>query len=289
MSLAPIADELYGLAPQQFTAARNARANQAGDRQLAEAVRRLARPTASAWAVNVLVRRHPEGIARVRAVGAELRAAQRAIDGAALRKLTGERRELVGALVSLAVGIAENAGHRLSATAQHEVEQTLLAALSDEHATDAVGSGLLMRPLAPAGFDPVDLEGAVALPGAGARSPAAAAPPPTRVVPEELSARDARERTEARRSLSDAERRAEGAAADVEALARQEERAHGRRDRLLAELDQLRQQADRARENASAADRELGELARELERARRDSSAAVQAAEQARARIERLG
>lgn len=285
MSLASIADELYGLAPQQFTAARNARATAAGDRQLAAAVRRLARPSASAWAVNALVRRRPDEIERMRRVGAELREAQRTPGRDALRELAGERRALVGALVRDAADIAADAGHRLSAAARDEVAQTLLAALSDADAADAVRSGLLVRPLAPAGFDPVDLEGAVAVPGAVAHSPSAAGRPSggTRGTRDVV---DARERAEARSALRDAERRAEEAAAHLDALTRHDERAHRRRDRLLAELDLLRREADRLRADVAEAERELGELAVERHRAERDAAAAALAAEHARARVE---
>ncbi|MFE2631832.1 hypothetical protein ACFXDP_28475, partial [Streptomyces sp. NPDC059374] len=59
VDLDAVADELYGLRPEQFTAARNERvaaARSAGNRKLADAIGRLRRPSLSAWASNTLVR-----------------------------------------------------------------------------------------------------------------------------------------------------------------------------------------------------------------------------------------
>ncbi|WP_432171865.1 hypothetical protein [Streptomyces sp. 1222.5] len=56
MDLDAVADELYALAPSVFTAARDESAQAAraaGDRKLAEEIRRLRRPTLSAWASNL--------------------------------------------------------------------------------------------------------------------------------------------------------------------------------------------------------------------------------------------
>ena len=50
-----IAAELYALPPEEFTEARNARAATA-DRALAASVKALRKPTASAWAVDLLAR-----------------------------------------------------------------------------------------------------------------------------------------------------------------------------------------------------------------------------------------
>ena len=57
------ADDLYRLAPEDFTAARDAAAKQAradGDRDGAAALKALRRPTVSAWLLNALVRTAPE-------------------------------------------------------------------------------------------------------------------------------------------------------------------------------------------------------------------------------------
>ena len=59
-SIANVAAELYALPPGRFRAARDERAAQAkaaGERDLAAQIRKLARPTVSAWLANQLARR----------------------------------------------------------------------------------------------------------------------------------------------------------------------------------------------------------------------------------------
>jgi hypothetical protein len=83
--------ELYGLAPKEFTAARNRLAKAAkdqGDVRGSEAVRALRKPTLAAWLANQLVRADPDGIDDLTELGEELRAAHLSADGARLRQLT---------------------------------------------------------------------------------------------------------------------------------------------------------------------------------------------------------
>ena len=61
-ALDEIAEELYGVPPEEFVAARTAardRARAAGDKELAAAVAALPKPTTAAWVANLLVRRQP--------------------------------------------------------------------------------------------------------------------------------------------------------------------------------------------------------------------------------------
>ncbi|WP_240677492.1 DUF2848 family protein [Actinacidiphila soli] len=76
-----VLDELYGLRPDRFTAARTrhaTRARQAGDRELGARLTALRRPTLAAWASNQLVRAHPEQVAPI--LRLERYAAERLID-----------------------------------------------------------------------------------------------------------------------------------------------------------------------------------------------------------------
>ena len=63
-ALTAVADELYDLVPDEFTSARNARAKEAktDDRELADRITQLKKPSPAAWIVNRLVREHaPRG------------------------------------------------------------------------------------------------------------------------------------------------------------------------------------------------------------------------------------
>ncbi|MDX6327337.1 MAG: hypothetical protein QOK15_3691, partial [Nocardioidaceae bacterium] len=126
--LRAVATELYALQPQDFTAARTAAEKQArsqGDRDLAAAVKALRRPSASAWAVNLLVRERRDLVTQVVELGASLRDAQAALEGAALRELTRQRRQLVTAVTSEARAVAAAHGESLSDAAARQVEETL--------------------------------------------------------------------------------------------------------------------------------------------------------------------
>lgn len=162
-----MADELYSLAPAEFTAARDERARQvraAGQRDEAAAIKKLARPTASAWLVNRLARAAPERMARLYELGDELQEAQRTLAGDRLRELSVQRRQVINDLLPAATDLAGQANQPASATVLGEVRATLEAALADADARAAVRSGRLTKALAYAGLGEVDLTAALALP-----------------------------------------------------------------------------------------------------------------------------
>jgi len=177
VSVADAAAELYGLSPAEFTAARDERAKQAraaGQRDDAAAIKKLAKPTASAWLINQLARNAPEQIARLTEVGDALQEAQRALDGDRLRELSAERRRVVNDLLPEVRRLARQAGQPASAGVLDEVRATLEAALADAGARDAVRSGRLTRALTYAGLGEVDLTAAIAVPAS--QAPASKAP-----------------------------------------------------------------------------------------------------------------
>ena len=101
-TLLEIAEELYGLEPDEFTPARDARAKELKGTPLAPQVKRLRKPSTAAWVVDLLVRQDPDQVEGVVALGAALRDAQEHLDGAELRELTRQRRRLTEAVTALA-------------------------------------------------------------------------------------------------------------------------------------------------------------------------------------------
>ncbi|WP_329476727.1 hypothetical protein OG555_34140 [Kribbella sp. NBC_01484] len=78
MDVSAVALELYGLTPEEFTAARNSvakTAKAAGDVRTSVAVMALRKPTLAAWLANILVRADPDGINNLTELGEELREA----------------------------------------------------------------------------------------------------------------------------------------------------------------------------------------------------------------------
>ncbi|GAB2449503.1 DNA-binding transcriptional MerR regulator [Conyzicola lurida] len=248
-----IADELLALTPAEFTAARNARAKQLGG-ELGAAVKALPRPSAGAWATNLLARAKSDELAQLFALGDALRDAQSEADRDTLADLTRQRRALVSALAKLAAGLADDAGHAVNATAVAEVERTLQAGMTDPAAAAAISSGRLLRGLSGDGLDAVDLDDAVAGQPARARAVVTSIESKRAVKAAEVAV------AEAKSALEDADRMSQDAGRAKEALAleRQELREH------LAEVEAELTDAARAVE---AADRDRAKAARALDEA----------------------
>ena len=151
MDLDSVADELYALPPEEFTAARDAAAKESRDPVLAKSIKALRKPTVSAHAVNQIVRSSPGDVDDLLALGDELREAMSGQGD--VRRLTEQRRELVTSLVAA----------DLPANIRDDVTATLEAATADPQLGAAVRSGRLVKPLRYAGFGAMpDLDDAVA-------------------------------------------------------------------------------------------------------------------------------
>jgi hypothetical protein len=149
-----VAEDLYGLSPEDFTAARDAMAAQAPDPGTRKAIKALRKPTLAAHEVNRLVRDRPGDLDELLDLGDRLRAAMGG-DPADVRRLTEQRREIISGLVD----------RDLPAGVQQDVTATLEAATADPELAAATRSGRLVKPLRYAGFGAVpDVDDAVATP-----------------------------------------------------------------------------------------------------------------------------
>ena len=118
VDLDEVADELYAVPPEEFIALRTARQDEAkadGDKALAKEIGALPKPSAAAWACNLLVREHREEIEGLVELGDLLREAQENLAGDQLRALDVQRRQLLTALTRQAAG----AGPRARAPGEH--------------------------------------------------------------------------------------------------------------------------------------------------------------------------
>jgi hypothetical protein len=150
MELDSVADELYGLAPEEFTGVRTERVRQAralGDRPLAAAIGKLRRPSVAAWLANLLVRRAPDEVAALVELGSALRTAHAALDGVALRALSARRREVVGGLLARAREFGRARGQMPSEAMLRELEESFVTVLGDERAAQALTTGRLSTTL----------------------------------------------------------------------------------------------------------------------------------------------
>ncbi len=287
-----IADELYGLPPEDFVPARDdqvAAAKERGDRDLARAIGRLRRPTRPAWLANLLARERGEQLDGLVALSAGLADAQKTLDGASLRALSSQRHRVVAQMAREAGRLAQRAGSPVTDAQLRELQGILEAALAQPEVAEEVRAGRLTRTLSYTGFGPESEPGATPRP-APARAPGdgAAERPPEPDTDDERATRE-RERAERERELDAAEDEAAAArdrqAADESTRDLAREEHSGLRDRVAELTSEL--EAARERERAAAEAVRAAESA--LRTSAREAATATTRAARARARWEALG
>ena len=293
--LLEIADDLYALPLADFTPARDALAKvHKADKALAASIKGLRKASVAAWVVNLLVRRDPDQVDQVLAVGEALRDAQDNLDATQLREFTKQRRQLTASVTTAARRMAREEGVKTTQSVADQVEATLTAAMLEPDAARAVRSGLLVTALAATGLGDLDLSGAVAVPealGFSAKPRPVAAPDPTRrpqlhVVPDPDADKKARaaadERlADARVVLAETEKEHRSARRAVEKL-------RARTLQLQAEIDELRSKIAELEGEVEEVDEELGEaeaVEAEAAEAVEEAQAAVDSAKEARAKL----
>ena len=134
-----VIDRLYGLPLAEFTGARNEAARElrkAGQRDAAERVKALRKPTAAAGAVNALVREHRGEVEQFLRAATALRDAQFSGKGDLAAASNQEHEAL----------------ERLTGIGGEAVRQSLLAAAVDDDAAQQLLEARLERELEPRGF-----------------------------------------------------------------------------------------------------------------------------------------
>ncbi|MEV7591687.1 hypothetical protein AB0O42_15500 [Streptomyces sp. NPDC089922] len=293
-----VTTELYGLLPEEFTAARDARAAAArrdGDRAAAEALAALRRPTLAVWAANLLARAEEDQARRLLELGEGLREAHRNLAGEELRTLSHQQHVVVAAMAREACRLAGEAGKPVSGSVQHAVEQILRAVLADPATAETWARGVLAEAPPPVvGFaETAPAHGTLPRPAkrrtAGApevetpdpeardpETPEPKTPPPktSAAKAKDTKARDTKARERARAEADRARAAAERA---DEALARAEaerSRAHEALAAADAELAGLRARLDRAGDERDR----LAAAAEDADRRRRQADGEARAA-----------
>jgi len=272
---AEAAAELYTADPDQFIERRGvlaAQARAAGQAPAAKRITGLRKPTRSAWVLNQLVRAVPGVPSELASLGRELRAAQRSLDGAAIRELSLRRHRLIESLARqafTAVGLRAP-----PAALRDEVTATLGAALSDPDVADQLAAGTLERAARSEGFGPDPPALTLVTSSGGRRSAPASprAPRASRALAVAGAAPAARPAT-----------RAPAPPAEPPGAARER-----RRLAALAAAEQAAAEADRTAEAATAAEQELERTVQVMEEqladARQSLSLARSQARRARSR-----
>jgi hypothetical protein len=308
--LLSIAEELYSLSPGEFTGSRNQCAKQAkadGDKDLAQRITELRKPSVSAWVVNMMMRHQAEQMTQVLELGASLRKAQADLDGEALRELTRQRRQLTTAVTHQGRVLAAELGQKVTEAVADQVQATLHAAMIDEDAAAAVRSGMLVGALEATGVRDADVVDSVAVPAAIGMTPrprpkpaaGRGAEPADRaglsVVPEpepepdaEQKAREAA-RQAAQQQVDQAVRAADDAQRRLRKAQKRAKRVQASTLQTADELDQARRRVAELEHALEGLDDEAAAAADKQQRAEQRYAEAQEALEQAQAELSDLG
>ncbi|MFD7321714.1 hypothetical protein ACFV9D_11620 [Streptomyces sp. NPDC059875] len=275
MDVEQVIEELYGLRPEEFTAARDAyvaEARRARDADAVKAISGLRRPTTAAWVSNLFVRERQADVDRLLALGETLREAHRTLDPVKLREASGQRHKVIAALAREAAGSAREAGQPVSDAVLHDVEQIFHAALASSDVAAQWAAGTLVKaPEATVGFGAVTPEATLQRPKPA--KPPKPAEPATSAEPAEKRPSKAEEQRRKRRE----QRRTAAEEATAEAR---------RRDEVLGEAEEARR---KEQAQVAAADDRVDELERQLRDARQEKRAAHAAAAEAETAVKEAG
>ena len=231
-------DRLYGLPLAEFTAERDAlakRLRKDGDRDAADEVKQLKKPSEPAWAVNQLARGNKRELNALLKAGERLRRAQTGGAGRdELRAAIADEREQVAKLAARAQQLLEPA----SEAKLERVRNTLHAAAVDEDTREQIEAGRLVADAEAVGLG---LPG-VASPKRESKEKSTAKPKPKRPGKADRSAAEERKVLRA-----------------IEAARKREREAREKADRARIELKRARAAAEDAAKALQTAERRVKE------------------------------
>ena len=236
-------DRLYQLPLSEFTPARDElvkRVREQGERERAEEIKKLRKPTAAVWLVNQLARERQLDVQRLLKAGESLTNSQAKPAAATSRTFSEARRDEQRALEQLATGareIAENAG--IGSSALGKATETLRAASLTAEGRELLRRGRLTEELEPPGF-----EALTGLEGLGRQG--------TSARPEPKPTRRSNDQAEKRRSLKLARERLRQLRVKERELATAARAAARDAERAEAEAGAARSRATDAQEKARA-------------------------------------
>jgi hypothetical protein len=231
---------LYSLPLDEFTAKRDAlakRLREEGDRAEAERIRKLKKPTRSAYAVNRGVHADRAAAKRLIDAGKRLEQAQNAVIGgsgsAKLKEaMDGQQAAIEEMMGAIQAGLGSE---RVSPSMLDRARETLRAVAGDEELAAEFAAGRVTADREAVGF--------------GGSAPATAPPRAKREQPEPGAA----ERREAQRKLKRAERA-------LEAATKRADSARKRLDRAQEALDAAQEQHDEAERERAEREAEVASL-----------------------------
>jgi hypothetical protein len=240
-------DRLYGLPLAEFTGARNELAREllkAGEREAADEVKALRKPSLSAWTVNQLARKERLQVRSLMTAGERLRDAQanllRGGSRDELQEAVQRQREVVGALLDSAKEVLRSTGHPATDGTLERIRETLTAVAGHAEGMKLVEEGRLSGDLDPAGFGP-----ATDAPSAGKKT----APVRQQESERKKQSDEAKQEVDRLRAeVAERKARARQATSEARETARAAEAARKAAEKEEAELERLTESLEAAKE-----------------------------------------
>jgi hypothetical protein len=259
-------DQLYSTPLNQFVERRNELARSLrkdGDRQAADEVQRLPKPTLPAWTVNQLARREKMRLRGLLTAGERLRKAHEELlvggSPEALQKGRDGERRAIAELTRAAEALLKEAGQQPSEATLERVSETLHAAVVDEGLGRRVREGRLNKEVQATGFGFGNLVAAPgAKPGRTTRRQKRRTTPDQTAQEKRAEERKAREleaAAEKRRKADESLRAARRAVKDAERAVK----------RQAGELERAERTLGGRRADVAEAERQVAEARRSLE------------------------
>jgi DNA repair exonuclease SbcCD ATPase subunit len=276
---------LYGLPFGEFTAARNTLAKdlrKQGDKDAAEEVASLPKPTVSAWAVNHLFTTDSERMEELLASGERARKALRSIlsggDPGALRDAIQEARDLANELRDRAAEAVSEESRKPGPAIIDRIATNLQSLAFSPAAEPVIQRGWMDVDLPPPGFEVLAGLQLAGLPKKAAKPPKPApAKEPAPKVDRQAEQKERREREAA----AARERREKEEARAREREEKDQARQREKLDRAQAQREEAAGRADFLRRKAEQAERTAEELRQRLEEAERLADEAGKRADEA--------
>jgi hypothetical protein len=232
-------DRLYALSLDEFTAERNALAKELrkdGDRDGADAVKVLKKPSVEAWTVNQLARQHGDEVARLVELGEEQPNVLASGDRDRLRQAMGDVRGALTSLANHAEQILGGADRKPTSALLERVTRMLQNAAATEEGRAALRLGRFTVEAEPADLPDVDVPAPPPAPKKARQAEKA-----DRAAERKQRAEDEAERSRLEHALRRAEERARLLKEKAEDLERRAAEARGAAVAAEAAADQARE------------------------------------------------
>lgn len=152
MNLPESAEPLFEVAPEEFTAERDRIAKELkkqGDDGAAAAVKALKKPSITAYALNLVARRHSDLIDELLEADEKLRTAK---SRAEMDAVKGERQKAISSITGKATSLLEEQERSVTAQVRERLTETLLAVATDDATRELLKAGRLLKEAEGGGF-----------------------------------------------------------------------------------------------------------------------------------------